>query len=182
MSGRLCKAGQFVVSPPAVPLFTYTRWKMTIAARPDFACCLVSARGACRCWSDYILKRSRKNPYVLQEKLRSKITFCQGMWGITCKQNQQTISCLKSFEDGYFWDGTIVDCCIYRGVTGYSWLYCQGRWIYIPWSWWHKDPPKSQYLTLRRLMSYIYIYIYIYIYGAPILDVSRSHTTTQHSR
>ena len=37
-------------------------------------------------------------------------------------------------------------------------------------------------LTLRGLMSYIHIYIYIYIYGAPILDVSRSHTTTQHSR
>jgi len=36
------------------------------------------------------------------------------------------------------------------------------------------------HLTLRRLMSYIYIYIYMY--GAPILDVSRSHTTTQHSR
>ena len=33
---------------------------------------------------------------------------------------------------------------------------------------------KAQRLTLRRLMSYIY--------GAPILDVSRSHTTTQHSR
>jgi len=33
---------------------------------------------------------------------------------------------------------------------------------------------KQTYLTLRRLMSYIYIYIY----GAPILDVSRSHTTT----
>ena len=33
-------------------------------------------------------------------------------------------------------------------------------------------------LTLRRLRSYIYIYIY----GAPILDVSRSHTTTQHNR
>ena len=29
-------------------------------------------------------------------------------------------------------------------------------------------------LTLRWLMSYIY--------GAPVLDVSRSHTTTQHSR
>jgi len=29
-------------------------------------------------------------------------------------------------------------------------------------------------LTLRQLMSYIY--------GAPILDVSRSHTTMQHSR
>ena len=33
-------------------------------------------------------------------------------------------------------------------------------------------------LTLRLLMSYIYIYMY----GAPILDVSRSHRTTQHSR
>ena len=32
----------------------------------------------------------------------------------------------------------------------------------------------SWYLTLRQLMSYIY--------GAPILDISRSHTTTQHSR
>ena len=31
-------------------------------------------------------------------------------------------------------------------------------------------------LTLRLLMSYIYIH------GAHILDVSRSHTTTQHSR
>jgi len=31
-----------------------------------------------------------------------------------------------------------------------------------------------QLLTLRLLMSYIY--------GAPILDVSRSHTTTHHSR
>jgi hypothetical protein len=35
-------------------------------------------------------------------------------------------------------------------------------------------------LSLRLLMSYIYIYIYIY--GEHILDVSRSHTTTQHSR
>jgi hypothetical protein len=33
---------------------------------------------------------------------------------------------------------------------------------------------QAALLTLRRLMSYIY--------GAPILDVSRSHTTTQHSR
>ena len=32
-------------------------------------------------------------------------------------------------------------------------------------------------LTLRVLMSYIYIYIY----GAPLLDVSRSHTTTHQS-
>ena len=33
---------------------------------------------------------------------------------------------------------------------------------------------KKSKLTLRLLMSYIY--------GAPILHVSRSHTTTQHSR
>ena len=33
---------------------------------------------------------------------------------------------------------------------------------------------KRGNLTLRLLMSYIY--------GAPILDVSRSHTTTHHSR
>jgi len=36
------------------------------------------------------------------------------------------------------------------------------------------EPYTDLCLTLRRLMSYIY--------GAPILDVSRSHTTTQHSR
>ena len=35
---------------------------------------------------------------------------------------------------------------------------------------------RVKLLTFRLLMSYIYIY------GAPILDVSRSHTTTQHSR
>jgi hypothetical protein len=33
-------------------------------------------------------------------------------------------------------------------------------------------------LTLRLLISHIHICIY----GAPILDVSRSHTTTHHSR
>ena len=38
----------------------------------------------------------------------------------------------------------------------------------------HVSRIRVKYLTFRRLMSYIY--------GAPILDVSRSHTTTQHSR
>ena len=46
----------------------------------------------------------------------------------------------------------------------------------------HVSRIRVESLTLRLLMSYIYIYIYIYIYGAHILDVSRSHTTTQHSR
>ena len=38
----------------------------------------------------------------------------------------------------------------------------------------HVSRIRAKSLTLRLLMSYIY--------GAPILDVSRSHTTTQHSR
>jgi len=38
----------------------------------------------------------------------------------------------------------------------------------------HVSRIRVKSLNFRRLMSYIY--------GAPILDVSRSHTTTQHSR
>ena len=38
----------------------------------------------------------------------------------------------------------------------------------------HVSRIRVKSLTLRLLMSYIY--------GAHILDVSRSHTTTQHSR
>jgi len=41
----------------------------------------------------------------------------------------------------------------------------------------HISRIRVKLLTLKLLMSYIYIYIY----GAPILDVSRSHTT-HHSR
>ena len=40
----------------------------------------------------------------------------------------------------------------------------------------HVSRIRVKSLTIMLLMSYIYIY------GAPILDVSRSHTTTQHSR
>jgi len=42
----------------------------------------------------------------------------------------------------------------------------------------HDREIRVKSLNFRLLMSYIYIYIY----GTPILDVSRSHTTTQHSR
>ena len=38
----------------------------------------------------------------------------------------------------------------------------------------HVSRIRVKSLTVRLLM--------LYIYGAPILDVSRSHTTTQHSR
>ena len=40
----------------------------------------------------------------------------------------------------------------------------------------HVSRIRVKLLTFRLLMSYIYIY------RAPILDVSRSHTTTQHIR
>ena len=40
----------------------------------------------------------------------------------------------------------------------------------------HVSRIRVKSLTLRLLISYTYIY------GAPILDVSRSQTTTQHSR
>ena len=40
----------------------------------------------------------------------------------------------------------------------------------------HVSRVRVKLLTLRLLMSYIYIY------GVPILNVSRSHTTTQLSR
>ena len=38
----------------------------------------------------------------------------------------------------------------------------------------HVSRIRVKLLTLRQVM--------LYIYGAPILDVSRSHTTTHHSR
>jgi len=42
--------------------------------------------------------------------------------------------------------------------------------VRIPYTHLYSDLHEGLFLTLRRLMSYIY--------GAPILDVSRSHTTT----
>ena len=54
-------------------------------------------------------------------------------------------------------------------------LYYEGTDLKADWQRVFSRPFSVQTaLTLRRLMSYIY--------GAPILDVSRSHTTTQHSR
>jgi hypothetical protein len=44
----------------------------------------------------------------------------------------------------------------------------------LPHDFLHVSRIRAKSLTLWLLMSYIY--------GAPILDVSRSHTTTQHSR
>jgi len=55
--------------------------------------------------------------------------------------------------------------CILRGTSNQQGVRCLARTKFVL---------GTENLTLRRLM--------LYIYGAPILDVSRSHTTTQHSR
>ena len=69
---------------------------------------------------------------------------------------------------------TLVYACSIFLISWLSWLKFEIKDLHVmPSSLW-KLRQKERYLTLRRLMSYIY--------GAPILDVSRSHTTTQHSR
>jgi len=72
----------------------------------------------------------------------------------------------------------VSSCWVLKIIT----LFCNTLTLYLlTWRirWAPNNASKGQMgfnsgLTLRRLMSYIY--------GAPILDVSRSHTTTQHSR
>jgi hypothetical protein len=61
-----------------------------------------------------------------------------------------------------------------RSAGGLLWLLCLSVWTFGFRKRGFLKTQVSLCLTLRRLMSYIY--------GAPILDVSRSHTTTQHSR
>ena len=76
----------------------------------------------------------------------------------------QTTSTLKNWNSRLLQILTIVNinCVGLNVVPATISLYTRRLWY------------KYVMLTLRRLMSYIY--------GAPILDVSRSHTTTQHSR
>ena len=77
----------------------------------------------------------------------------------------------NNFTPHYYGNSTDVQCCycicnfyeFFYDMRGTRWRGRGGNYMMIR-------------LTLRLLMSYIYIY------GAPILDVSRSHTTTQHSR
>jgi len=48
-----------------------------------------------------------------------------------------------------------------------------------------KPLAKTQTTRMRRINGFVILTFRLlmsYIYGAPILDVSRSHTTTQHSR
>ena len=46
----------------------------------------------------------------------------------------------------------------------------------------NKSTHENKYTSLQRPAGKLTLRRLSYIYGAPILDVSRSHTTTQHSR
>ena len=75
----------------------------------------------------------------------------------TCSPNRILVSVLRQTKTAHF-----VTSCVFKVNFCYTFLISpQLPTCHIP-------------LTLRLLMSYIY--------GAPILDVSRSHTTTHHSR
>jgi len=75
-----------------------------------------------------------------------------------------TVECAEGFKDRnmLYWNGKVeqTNVAIVSVLTATAWR--------------RERVSVHSFLTLRRLMSYIY--------GAPILDVSRSHTTTQHSR
>ena len=100
----------------------------------------------------------------------TQLQFCRLKWILNAYIVTQTkLSCC--FKSIYYSQGE-------QTKFAFMILHCRGRslkhfaksFIYRS-SLWNFG---LTYLTLRRLMSYIC--------GAPILDVSRSHTTTQHSR
>ena len=73
-----------------------------------------------------------------------------------------------------------------------AWYFCYSVWMSV-WYAYQTDIHIFNPWLISNLMHKILIYLHIihlltlrrimsYIYGAPILDVSRSHTTTQHSR
>ena len=95
---------------------------------------------------------------VLVSKTGNRFWFIQV--NETCVKFRQS----SNFE---FYEGNKTNQNVIQPILGFKFIFIQ----IVPLA---TEPGIS--LTLRRLMSYIYIY------GAPILDVSISHTTTQHSR
>ena len=93
------------------------------------------------------------------------VTSIRNFGGIPEKYGAFGISHDAILGSYYVWDFCF---CICQVCNGISLVVCSGGLIRMI----YRVAITS--LTLRRLMSYIY--------GAPILDVSRSHTTTRHSR
>ena len=157
--------------------------------------------------SDSILSKSQKfrlfskywriffsvfsSTYIMHKASQWVFVLCSSLW--TLFKSENDCSKLK-------WSsiGTCLKCYVLRTIPTNKWMFSFLKNIINPLKpelnpicyllallahhFLHVSRIRVKSLTFRRLMSYIYKYIYIYIYGAPILDVSRSHTTTQHSR
>jgi hypothetical protein len=110
---------------------------------------------------------ARSHSTVLQQKLKSSIIitlFC--IWTVAAAtvpsqlpQHVLNKYCTLHYNGeklSFLYDATL-----------FSHYKAKGLWV-------PAQAPSKTHLTLRLLMSYIH--------GAPILDVSRSHTMTHHSR
>ena len=102
------------------------------------------------------------NSLTVNDLARKHSRKCEGRKGIQKREPGQNIHQLSSSLQFYssVCCSEILDFCYFEDII---------HSVGVPVS-----DPQNVRLTLRRVMSYIY--------GAPILDVSRSHTTTQHSR
>jgi len=86
---------------------------------------------------------------------------------------QVQITCLLHKIQRHYSHNNLVGCSGQKLMVLKNWLYHQAANMIKNWNVSGSSTVQHVILTLRRLMSYIY--------GAPILDVSRSHTM-QHSR
>ena len=164
-----------------------TPWKLTACRKP--LSCHVVNKFPLLYWTqgliDYVcrnLSLARRTTSYLCTVLYDSLISCHPYLGFPCAlfPSGYQVSCLDILL-------LLLGLCKKKGGGGTK---IQGLvWHFVVTVTVHHMPYKlddhslsavSVYLTLRLLMSYSYIYIYIY--GAPILDVSRSHTTTHHSR
>jgi len=81
--------------------------------------------------------------------------------------------CLFSWVTRYWWNGSCAFCVVFNPLNPELNPICYLLAL-LAHHFLHVSRIRVKSLTIRLLMSYIY--------GAPILDVSRSYTTTRHSR
>ena len=172
-----------VFSDRILALFIFDNlWQLRHANMPDYFCEFkmwfhhrkvgTYTRGSSTgCWEEYLDLRGAKiqesgekytvrsfGTYVLYRTLLGSL--CQGGWMAGERAR---------------WHIVCVYVCVYIYIYVYICIYIYTYTYIVHWKPWKEEAVwRIVILTLRWLMSYIY--------GAPILDVSRSHTTTQHSR
>ena len=99
------------------------------------------------------------------------------------------------------WNKIYSVCSVYAFFSSWSYFWTQFWKVYFlkAWSWPHFNTLKPELNPICYLLALLGVHHFLhvsrirvklltfrllmsYIYGAPILDVSRPHTTTQHSR